>query len=60
MKQTQIDIFVKDLKSSELETVDENGCKITGYTIYNAEQQRRTKRNDLPSLYPDLPEKNLT
>lgn len=31
--------------------------KITGYTIYNAEQQRRTKRNDLPYLYPDLPEK---
>lgn len=59
MKQTQIDIFVKDLKSSELETVDENGCKITGYTIYNAEQQRRTKRNDLPSLYPDLPEKKF-
>jgi len=31
------------------------GRKITGYTIYNAEQKRRTKRNDLPSLYPDLP-----
>ncbi len=30
---------------------------ISGYTIYNAEQKRRTKRNDLPSLYPDLPEK---
>ncbi len=29
---------------------------ITGYTIYNAEQERRTKRNDLPDLYPDLPE----
>lgn len=28
---------------------------ITGYTIYNAEQQRRIKRNDLPELYPDLP-----
>lgn len=27
----------------------------TGYTIYNAEQKRRTKRSDLPSLYPDLP-----
>ena len=31
--------------------------KITGYRIYNAEQQRRTQRNDLPDLYPDLPEK---
>jgi len=31
--------------------------KITGYTIYNAAQERRTKRNDLPDLYPDLPEK---
>ena len=31
--------------------------KVTGYTIYNAEQDRRTVRNDLPSLYPDLPEK---
>lgn len=30
---------------------------LTGYTIYNAEQDRRTVRNDLPSLYPDLPEK---
>jgi N6-adenosine-specific RNA methylase IME4 len=31
--------------------------RITGYTIYNAEQQRRTVRNDLPEFYPDLPEK---
>ncbi|OFA15290.1 transcriptional regulator [Acidithiobacillus ferrivorans] len=30
---------------------------ITGYTIYNAEQNRRTVRNDLPEFYPDLPEK---
>ena len=30
---------------------------ITGYTIYCAEQHRRTKRNDLPDHYPDLPEK---
>lgn len=34
-----------------------NGRRITGYTIYNAEQKRRTKRNDLPALYPDLPAK---
>lgn len=30
---------------------------ISGYRIYNAEQNRRTVRNDLPSLYPDLPDK---
>jgi N6-adenosine-specific RNA methylase IME4 len=29
--------------------------KLTGYRIYNAEQMRRLKRNDLPALYPDLP-----
>ena len=33
---------------------------ISGYRIYDAEQKRRTVRNDLPSLYPDLPEKKLT
>jgi N6-adenosine-specific RNA methylase IME4 len=32
-----------------------DGRKITGYKIYNAEQLRRIKRNDLPALYPDLP-----
>lgn len=31
--------------------------KVTGYTIYNAEQDRRTVRNDLPEFYPDLPER---
>ena len=30
---------------------------VSGYRIYDAEQKRRTVRNDLPSLYPDLPEK---
>ena len=33
--------------------------KLTGYKIYNAEQDRRTQRNDLPDLYPDLPEKKF-
>ena len=33
--------------------------KITGYQVYNAEQARRTQRNDLPDLYPDLPEKKF-
>ncbi len=36
---------------------DERETVVSGYTIYNAEQERRTIRNDLPSLYPDLPEK---
>jgi len=30
---------------------------VSGYRIYDAEQKRRTIRNDLPSLYPDLPSK---
>lgn len=30
---------------------------ISGYRVYDAEQKRRTVRNDLPSLYPDFPEK---
>jgi len=30
---------------------------ISGYRIYDAEQKRRTVRNDLPSLYPDLPDR---
>jgi N6-adenosine-specific RNA methylase IME4 len=34
-----------------------NDRLISGYSIYDAEQYRRTVRNDLPSLYPDLPEK---
>jgi len=34
--------------------------KITGYSIYNAEQDRRTVRNDLPEFYPDLPEKKYS
>ena len=33
-----------------------NSKVISGYTIYNAEQDRRRVRNDLPSLYPDLPD----
>lgn len=32
----------------------------SGYRIYNAEQTRRTKRNDLPNLYPDLPQKKYS
>ncbi len=38
----------------------QNGKRITGYTIYNAEQKGRTKRNDLPEFYPDLPQKKYS
>lgn len=31
--------------------------RITGYTVYSAEQKRRTMKNDLPTFYPDLPER---
>ena len=30
---------------------------VSGYRIYNLEQERKTVRNDLPNLYPDLPVK---
>lgn len=43
------------LKDSE--DIHSHQRRVSGYTIYNAEQERRTVRNDLPSLYPDLPEK---
>lgn len=33
------------------------GKVISGYRIYNAEQERKTKRSNLPELYPDLPTK---
>ena len=33
---------------------------VTGYTIYNAEQERRVVRHDLPDLYPDLPEQKYS
>ena len=45
----------KDIFGNIIET--KNGQVLSGYRIYDAEQKRRTMRNDLPSLYPDLPEK---
>lgn len=41
----------------QTEDMSLNGKIISGYRIYDAAQKRRTKRNDLPNLYPDLPEK---
>lgn len=43
------------LENDDLLFGRDDGRKITGYRIYNAEQKRRIKRNDLPDLYPDLP-----
>ena len=37
------------------EDLPQDSKPLTGYMIYDAEQKRRTKSNDLPSLYPDLP-----
>lgn len=49
----------KDLFGNE---IYRNGHEkvVSGYRIYDAEQKRRTVRNDLPSLYPDLPEKKYS
>ena len=46
-----IDLF------GNIKTYNEPKIIVSGYRIYDAEQKRRTVRNDLPSLYPDLPEK---
>ena len=35
---------------------DKPEISVSGYRIYDAEQRRRTVRNDLPELYPDLPD----
>lgn len=49
---------IDDLFSNDSQLLrPETERRLTGYTIYNAEQERRIKRNDLPALYPDLPAK---
>jgi N6-adenosine-specific RNA methylase IME4 len=50
---TDIVEWLRNAPSNELNSSSDR--KLTGYQIYNAEQMRRTKRNDLPDLYPDLP-----
>jgi len=55
----KLDLSTKEETAQSFETVNGNGRRLTGYTIYNAEQQRRSKRNDLPNLYPDLPNKQF-
>ena len=32
---------------------------VSGYRIYAPEQERRTKHNNLPELYPDLPDEKF-
>jgi N6-adenosine-specific RNA methylase IME4 len=47
-----------DLFAGEIESQSDSDRRtLTGYRIYNAEQKRRTKKNTLPYLYPDLPER---
>jgi len=55
MKPKQLTLLENSDNKKSAENNLDAGRKITGYTIYNAEQKRRTKRNDLPALYPDLP-----
>ncbi len=43
-----------ETESTKVESIEKE--TVSGYRIYDAEQKRRTVRNDLPSLYPDLPE----
>jgi len=52
----RVEMGHQDSLFQDKETPETKQKKITGYTIYNAEQERRTQRNDLPELYPDLPQ----
>lgn len=55
MNTKQYQLFGNSNNTTDEEEGAASNRRITGYTIYNAEQKKRTKRNDLPSLYPDLP-----
>ncbi len=57
MKDNTNHLFDLNIQNPEDTT---KGRKITGYTIYNSEQKRRTVRNDLPEFYPDLPEEKYS
>lgn len=45
----------KDLFGNDIASIVQTKI-ISGYRIYDSEQKRRTQKNNLPSLYPDLPE----
>ena len=51
-------LFDSDIIENSYDSLHNHG-KLTGYKIYNAEQNRRTRRSDLPNLYPDLPKKKF-
>ena len=46
-----IDLFGQSIQTNSREKV------VSGYRVYDAEQKRRTVRNDLPNFYPDFPER---
>lgn len=52
----ELDLFGDGLNGKKKTEKESGSNAVSGYTIYNAEQDRRTVRNDLPTLYPDLPE----
>jgi N6-adenosine-specific RNA methylase IME4 len=49
--------MIETSKKIHSNDTSEDKKNVTGYMIYNAEQERRVKRNDLPEFYPDLPQK---
>ena len=55
MNSQQFDLFKNSDNRKDERNKMASRQRVTGYTIYNTEQQRRTKHSDLPELYPDLP-----
>ena len=47
------------MKLSKPQTKTNLSNKQTGYSIYNEETKKRTKKNELPDLYPNLPNKKF-
>lgn len=50
-------VGIKMLSLFDNDRFPESECErpLTGYRIYSADQRQRTRYNDLPDLYPDLP-----
>jgi len=53
-------MFEQDFLFKEEQEINKKKKQITGYRIYNSEQKRRVKNNNLPSLYPDLPDQKYS
>ena len=49
---------IRDISISD-DVLPNTPIKQTGYSIYNGDAKRRTKRNTLPGLYPKLPNKKF-